>query len=142
MANKHAKVSNGVNYGWMIPHDIFFVKSIKTADVSKNISCNQLTDRLTNRLTDWQTDWETFWNYPEFTFLRQIKKHKSAGWLDVYCYFHVDEWGSGEERASWRRFEGFFIKMNGLRSNLLMNMLISYAISCVINISGVIKDMC
>lgn len=38
--------------------------------------------------------------------------------------------------------KGFFIKMNGLRSNLLMNMLVSYAISCVINISGVIKDMC
>ena len=117
----------------------FFVKSIKTADVSKNITCNQLTERL----TDWLTDFLKLSRIHIFTFTFTFKKKQNvAGWLDVYCYFHVDEWGWGEERASWRRFEGFFIKMNGLKSNLLMNMLVSYAISCVINISSVIKDMC
>ena len=33
-----SKTSNGVEWGWMMPHDVFFLKSIKSADISKRLT--------------------------------------------------------------------------------------------------------
>ena len=58
----------------------------------------QPTDRTTDRLTD--RLFEIIQNSHFHIHIPFKKKQNVAGWLDVYCYFHVDEWGWGEERAS------------------------------------------